>query len=462
MKRYDEEPMSNDLSPEAVQNQVERILGSEKFARSKRLRSLLRFTVMQTLQGHADTLKEYVIGTEVLKKPETYDPRRDSLVRVLASRLRVKLKEYYNNGGSEDPLVIEFPKGKYVPRFQKREQLQTEVERKLRARNAYSLGKFLAAKFDERSLAEAADHLQEAIDADPGWPQAHVCLANVYAFQAFLGFRRPREVWPLARAQAEAALNLDEMSSEAHIVIGMEYALYDWRWREAESHFHRALERDPYAASSHVWRAISVLIPTGRMREAQEELNKAHELARAPFLEEATALALYYAGHFDEVLRVSEHEPIRPLPAWLPWMRACALIAMNRTPEAIELLERLLGGEPDRVRLISTLGYAYGLTGRADKAREMLTKLRDRRASGAWVGNYELALIETGMGSRNEAVSLLQEAVREKEPPVAYLSIDPRLESLRDLPKFSGLMHRVVIEEGSPSPSLEEHTLDVH
>src|SRR5260221_6276375 len=118
--------MPEELSPEVIEAEVERILASEKFARSKRLHSLLRFTVTQTLQGHADTLKEYVIGTEVLKKPDSYDPRRDSLVRVLASRLRVKLKEYYNDGGSEDPLVIEFPKGKYVPRFQRREQLQTE------------------------------------------------------------------------------------------------------------------------------------------------------------------------------------------------------------------------------------------------------------------------------------------------------------------------------------------------
>src|SRR5215469_4261641 len=153
MKRYDDEGISSELSPEAVQNQVERILGSEKFARSKRLRSLLRFTVQQTLQGHADSLKEYVIGTEVLKKPDSYDPRRDSLVRVLASRLRVKLKEYYNNGGSDDPLVIEFPKGKYVPRFQRREQLQTEIEKKLRARNACSQGKFLMTRVNGAALA---------------------------------------------------------------------------------------------------------------------------------------------------------------------------------------------------------------------------------------------------------------------------------------------------------------------
>src|SRR5579871_2958232 len=100
-KRY-EDRETLEFSPDAVQNQVDRILYSEKFARSKRLRSLLRFTVTQTLQGNADTLKEYVIGTEVLKKPDSYDPRSDSLVRVLASRLRVKLKEYYNDGGSDD------------------------------------------------------------------------------------------------------------------------------------------------------------------------------------------------------------------------------------------------------------------------------------------------------------------------------------------------------------------------
>src|SRR5579863_6451968 len=139
MLRYDKPEALQDLSPEAIQGEVDRILSSDKFSRSKRLRSLLRFTVDQTLQGNADTLKEYVIGTEVLKKPDSYDPRSDSLVRVLASRLRVKLKEYYSDGGSEDPLVIEFPKGKYVPKFQRRDQLQTDVERRLRARNAYSL-----------------------------------------------------------------------------------------------------------------------------------------------------------------------------------------------------------------------------------------------------------------------------------------------------------------------------------
>jgi len=130
MSRYEKVALPQDLSLDAIQREVERILASEKFARSKRLSALLRFTVAQTLEGNAHKLKEYVIGTAAFKKPESYDTRSDSLVRVLASRLRVALKEYYSDGGSEDPLVIEFPKGKYVPKFQRRERIQSEAEKK--------------------------------------------------------------------------------------------------------------------------------------------------------------------------------------------------------------------------------------------------------------------------------------------------------------------------------------------
>jgi tetratricopeptide (TPR) repeat protein len=344
--------------------------------------------------------------------------------------------------------VIEFPKGKYVPKFQLREQLQTEIEKKLRARNAYSQGRFMMAKLNENSLAEAAEHFEEAIEADPSWSVPHISLANVFAFQAFLGFRRPREVWPMARAQAEATLQMDEMSSEAHIAIGMEYALMEWRWRDADLHFQKAIERDSYSGAGHLWRAIACLIPMGKMAAAQQELQRAHELAPAPFLEEATALALYFAGPYEVVLRVSENPSEGPLPSWLPWMRSCALLALDRTHAAIQLLENLLLQEPQRARVTATLGFAYGVAGQTDKAQQALAKLRERRESGVWIGNYEMALIETGLGNKNEALTLLHEALREKEASTAFLAVDPRLASLRTLPKFTGLIRRLMSTEG--------------
>ncbi len=454
MKRYEEEPIAQDLSPEAVQSEVERILASDKFARSKRLRSLLRFTVNQTLEGHADSLKEYVIGTEVLKKPDSYDPRRDSLVRVLASRLRVKLKEYYNNGGSDDPLVIEFPKGKYVPRFQRREQLQTELEKKLRARNAFSRGRFLLIRPSEEALSEAVGHFEESADADPEWAPAHVHLALAYAFQGFLGLRRPREVWPGAHAQGEAALEIDEMSPEAHIAMGMFHAFYNWSWRDAESHIQKAIDRDSYSGAGRLWRAIAILVPFGKLREAEEELGKAGELAPPPFLEEGRLLTHYFSGRHEDVIRETEQlNHARGLAlAWRIWLRGCALAATGKMREAIELLS---GVQDDRSRVIATLGHLYALSGDPESARKMSARLEERRNNGVWVPNYDRALIAAGLGEQDKAMSLIQDACRENEPWMVFLSLDPRMGALRSVPRFGGFIRRV-FAENDPAPVEDE------
>jgi hypothetical protein len=437
----------DDVSPELVEGEVQRILSSDKFARSNRLRSLLRFTVTQALQGNADTLKEYVIGTEVLKKSESYDPRSDSLVRVLASRLRAKLKEYYRDGGSEDPLVIEFPKGQYVPRFQRREFFQTESEMKLRARDAYSHGKFLASKLDEETLSECVKHFQEAIAADPEWPAPRIELARAYAFRAFFGLGRPRDVWPLAKAAADAALQADEMSPDAHNCLGMVHSFFEWRWREGEAHFLKAIARDSYSGAGHLWHALGSLIPMRRFPEADAEIARASELAPAAFIEEGHVLALYFDEQYDAVLqKTARLPPVAGSTNWLLWLRSLALAATRHLAGATELLQQLRDAAPRDHRIISTLGYVHGLAGERDKAHTALAALREQRSGGAWVPNYDLAIVHLGLGNRNDALAWLQESLREREPWMAFLAVDPRLSPLRVAAKFAALAGRVFPE----------------
>jgi Tol biopolymer transport system component len=118
-----------ELSVESVQKQLERILASKGFVHSERPSRFLRFVVGQTLQGHGDGLKEYLLGVEVLGRKESFDPKTDPIVRVEAGRLRARLKKYYEGEGSDDPVLIDFPKGGYVPTFQEREvQLAPRIE----------------------------------------------------------------------------------------------------------------------------------------------------------------------------------------------------------------------------------------------------------------------------------------------------------------------------------------------
>jgi tetratricopeptide (TPR) repeat protein/TolB-like protein len=108
----------NAVQPDAVRSQLNRILQSSGFADSPRLSRLLRYLVQQKLEGKADGIKEYSVGLEVFDRPFSFDPRTDSIVRASARKLRAKLGEYYQNGGSSDPVVIDVPKGGYVPKFQ--------------------------------------------------------------------------------------------------------------------------------------------------------------------------------------------------------------------------------------------------------------------------------------------------------------------------------------------------------
>jgi TolB-like protein/cytochrome c-type biogenesis protein CcmH/NrfG len=100
---------------DAVLAELAKILASPQFARAERLSTFLRFVVNEAAEGRADALKETIIGVEVFGKPAGYDPKTDSTVRIQASRLREKLRDYYLTAGAEDELIIQLPKGSYVP-----------------------------------------------------------------------------------------------------------------------------------------------------------------------------------------------------------------------------------------------------------------------------------------------------------------------------------------------------------
>lgn len=96
---------------------LDTLLAAPEFSASERKSKLVRYLVDQTLSGQASRINEYGIGLDVFERPDSFDPRIDSVVRAEISRLRLKLKEHYDHGGRSDPIVIELPKRGYVPRF---------------------------------------------------------------------------------------------------------------------------------------------------------------------------------------------------------------------------------------------------------------------------------------------------------------------------------------------------------
>jgi TolB-like protein/Tfp pilus assembly protein PilF len=107
-------------SSQSVRDELEKILASAPFAASARSRRFLRYVVEGSLRSEEESFKEYAIAVEVFDRDSTYDPSVDAAVRVEAGRLRARLREYYDDIGRSDPILISIPKGGYRAAFETR------------------------------------------------------------------------------------------------------------------------------------------------------------------------------------------------------------------------------------------------------------------------------------------------------------------------------------------------------
>src|SRR5574337_1310150 len=94
-----------------LQEQVDRLRESQALHGSESLCRLLQYLADHAVDQPNSPLKEYQIATELYGRPTDFDPQADSMVRVRAGRLRVKLAEYYASEGAHDSLILDLPKG---------------------------------------------------------------------------------------------------------------------------------------------------------------------------------------------------------------------------------------------------------------------------------------------------------------------------------------------------------------
>ena len=96
---------------------IERIIASPPFQKSARLKDLLCFLAERSIHGQVQDLSEHRIGSAVFGKAQDYSVVEDSSVRVHVRQLRLKLHEYFDGEGRDEPVIVEIPKGAYTTLF---------------------------------------------------------------------------------------------------------------------------------------------------------------------------------------------------------------------------------------------------------------------------------------------------------------------------------------------------------
>ncbi|HVT43226.1 MAG TPA: protein kinase [Thermoanaerobaculia bacterium] len=375
------------------------------------------------------------IGSTIILAVELIDAARDT--RMWGER--------YQRDGNDLLNLPETLAAAIVDRL--RAELTTDEQRALSKRTtesreayeAYLRGRFHFNRRNEAAVNTAIGFFHSAIEKDPTYAHAYSGLADAYLLLGSYGVA-PRDCVPKAKAAATEALRIDEEIAEAHASLGFATSFYEWRWREGERHFARAIEINPSYGLARHWFGVQ-LTARKRFEEGQRELNSAHQLDPLSLIFNTGVGAGYrwnrqYARAVDEYRKVLELDP-QFLPALL--QLADAYIHLSLPDEAAVVAEKALRLEPENTAAMAARARVHHLSGARDHALRLqraMTELATRR----YVSSVDLASIETALGNHDHSISLLECALEEGAWSLAFIGVDAQWDVLRSNPRFVRLL----------------------
>ncbi len=308
------------------------------------------------------------------------------------------------------------------------------------AYDLYLRGRYFWSLRREDGMRRAMDYFGRAAGKDSDYVLAIAGLADANAVSAWYSFVPPQDGYGRAKEFARRALRLDSTRAEAHASLGYVALYYDWDRPEAERQLRTAIALDSAYATGWQWYG-NYLVVANRADEAITALKRAQ---RADPLNRVTVGAVCW-GMFmmrryrDALGQCSQAIELDSTFAVARLWRGQAMDMLGDT-SAIRELETATRLSGRSAVFVAALAHAYASAGRAEQARALLGELTSSRQR--YIPSYEVALIFTALGRRDDAMAWLERALNERSHSIAFLRVEPALDPLRSDPRFVALLAR--------------------
>ena len=314
----------------------------------------------------------------------------------------------------------------------------------LAARNLYLQGRYHLNQRTAEGLQKAVEFFQKALGEDAQFSLAHSGLADAYGLLTHYGVLGPADVWAPAAASAAAAVALDGHSAEAHTSIAHVRATQDWDWAGAERAFQRAIQLNPRYPTAHHWYAMSCLVPLGRLDEALEQMLLAQSLDPVSSIIARDVAVIYsYRRDFEAALEQCD-QTIELNPHFAPAYMTLGLIQEQRKvfDESAAAFRRAVDLAPQTPRMQGALARTLALSGKADKAREILQVLAGL-ARQRYVSPFEFLTIHFALGDMDQGYDWMAKACGDRCFELLAINADFRFDQLRTDARFVSVARRV-------------------
>lgn len=315
------------------------------------------------------------------------------------------------------------------------------------AYDAYLKGRFQLSKRSPENLREAVTEFQRALTADPQYAPAFAGLADCYSLLAFYGLEPPIPLLKNALKTSQQALDLDSTLAEAYSSRAFARTLLNFDWDGAEEDYKRAIDLNPNYVQAHLWYALALLAPQGRVAEARAQMNyvqSADPESPIPIL--GLALIDRFSGQIEECTRLIT--PLAKSPS--PFEPAIETLSENylqqgKGKRALELLRSAPTAPEAGDSRAAVLAVAYAMNGATGKATNTLQQFVQKVHSGQPLA-YETAHIYTALGDHQKAIGMLEIAFQQRESSLVFLNVDPFLAPLRGEQRFQALLKQMNLQ----------------
>ncbi len=316
---------------------------------------------------------------------------------------------------------------------------------KPQAQDLYLRGRYLMNSYSREPVVQARTLLERAVRIDSQYALAWTSLARCYALLQEYGVLSPAESRRLGFDAASRAIALDPNMFEAHSAMAEALFKFDWNWDEADAHYKLALQANP-SFSLGSWQYARFLSAAGRVDQAVARARLAEQLDPiSTDVKGTVAMMLFYRREYAAAAsKADEAIALRAQQPGPHFIRGRALAALGRLEDAageIEEAIRLMGDQPGQ---LAELGRVYALSGRQLDAEEILARLTSQpEAPGQFIAGQDAAYVQLGLGRHEEALAGLERGVDQHSERVLWIRVDPRLDVVRDDPRFERLIQRI-------------------
>ena len=315
------------------------------------------------------------------------------------------------------------------------------------AHNLYLKGLYFWNRRLEGGMKMAMEYFQQAIEKDPDYALAHVGIADTHNITGFFGYLSPQETFPKAKAAAKRALEIDDTLGEAHASLAFAIMCFDWDWHAAEEEYKRAIELNPNYATGHEWYGI-LLFARGRFDEAITEAERSQELDPLSLIINAlVGINYYFARRYDESI-VQHRKALEMDPNFLlaSTYIVLAYVESGRSDDAIATMRKVEAMAAEHAYTLGYFGWTYGRSGKKEEALRILDRL-DELAKERYVCPIHRSHVLSGLDRTGEAIDMLEEAYKEKDPSLIFSKTMPVFDELRSNTRFKALLAKIGFEE---------------